>query len=264
MNLIRDAFMEDVQNLPDLRELAIDQVGIRDIRHPLRVVQRDGGIQHSVATVSMAVALSALVKGTHMSRFIELLNDQEDAMTVASFRCLLHTMVERLEARSGSISMRFPYFIKKEAPVSGVQSLLDYEYTLLGEIRPSGETAISLRILVPVTSLCPCSKKISQYGAHNQRSHVTITAHIAETMWVEDIIDLVEAQASAQLYGLLKRPDEKFVTEQAYDNPKFVEDMVRDIAGQLSRDTRIVNYTVECENFESIHNHSAFAVIYGK
>lgn len=264
MNLIRDAFMEDVQNLPDLRELAIDQVGIRDIRHPLTVVQRDGGIQHSVATVTMAVALSALVKGTHMSRFIELLNDQEEAMTVASFRSLLHTMVDKLEARGGSISMRFPYFVKKAAPVSGVESLLDYEYTLLGEIKPSGETNVSLRILVPVTSLCPCSKKISEYGAHNQRSHVTITAHISETLWVEDIIDLVEAQASSQLYGLLKRPDEKFVTEQAYDNPKFVEDMVRDIAGKLNRDERILSYQVECENFESIHNHSAFAVIVGK
>ncbi len=264
MNLIRDAFMEDVQNLPDLRELAIDQVGIRDIRHPLTVVQRDGGIQHSVATVTMAVALSPLVKGTHMSRFIELLNDQEEAMTVASFRSLLHAMVDKLEAMGGSISMRFPYFVKKAAPVSGVESLLDYEYTLLGEIKPSGETSVSLRILVPVTSLCPCSKKISQYGAHNQRSHVTVTAHINETLWMEDIIDLVEAQASSQLYGLLKRPDEKFVTEQAYDNPKFVEDMVRDIAGQLSRDERILKYQVECENFESIHNHSAFAVIYGK
>ncbi|MDP2246523.1 MAG: GTP cyclohydrolase, FolE2/MptA family, partial [Nitrosomonadales bacterium] len=156
------------------------------------------------------------------------------------------------------------YFVKKAAPVSGVERLLDYEYTLLGEIKPSGETVVSLRILVPVTSLCPCSKKISEYGAHNQRSHVTITAHINETLWVEDIIDLVEAQASSQLYGLLKRPDEKFVTEQAYDNPKFVEDMVRDIAGQLNRDKRILKYQVECENFESIHNHSAFAVIVGK
>jgi len=264
MNLIRDAFMEDVQNLPDLRELAIDQVGIRDIRHPIAIVQRDGGVQHSVATVSMSVALSPMVKGTHMSRFIELLNNQEEPLTVAGFRCLLDTMVEKLEARSGSVSMRFTYFVNKEAPVSGVKSLMDYEYTLHGEIRPSGETVVSLRILVPVTSLCPCSKKISQYGAHNQRSHVTVTAQIAETMWVEDIIDLVEGQASAQLYGLLKRPDEKFVTEQAYDNPKFVEDMVRDVAGQLSRDARILKYTVECENFESIHNHSAFAVIHGK
>ncbi len=264
MNLIRDAFMEDVQNLPDLRELAIDQVGIRDIRHPLAIVQRDGGVQHSVATISMSVALSPTVKGTHMSRFIELLNSQEEPLTVASFRCLLDAMIEKLEARAGSVSMRFTYFVNKEAPVSGVKSLMDYEYTLQGEIKPSGETAVSLRILVPVTSLCPCSKKISQYGAHNQRSHVTVTAQIAETMWVEDIIDLVEGQASAQLYGLLKRPDEKFVTEQAYDNPKFVEDMVRDVAGHLSRDARILKYTVECENFESIHNHSAFAVIHGK
>ncbi|MFA6179929.1 MAG: GTP cyclohydrolase FolE2 [Candidatus Methylopumilus sp.] len=263
MNLPRDAFIEDVQNLPDIRELAIDQVGIKGIRHPLRVAERAGGMQHTVATVSMSVALSPLVKGTHMSRFIEILNDYDQAITVSGFRALLQLMMEKLEVRSGSIEMRFPYFVNKTAPVSGVQSLLDYEYSLLGEIKPSGETIVSLRVLVPVTSLCPCSKKISQYGAHNQRSHVTITARIAEAMWVEDIIDLVEAQASSQLYGLLKRPDEKFVTEQAYDNPKFVEDMVRDIAGQISRDARIIDYTVECENFESIHNHSAFAVING-
>lgn len=264
MNLPRDAFIEDVQNLPDLRELAIDQVGIRGIRHPLKIAERAGGVQHTVATISMSVALSPLVKGTHMSRFVEILNDYDEALTIAGFRFLLQQMVDKLDVRSGNITLHFPYFVNKTAPISGVKSLLDYEYTLIGEIKPSGETAVSVKVLVPVTSLCPCSKKISQYGAHNQRSHATITAHIAETLWVEDIIDLVEAQASSQLYGLLKRPDEKFVTEQAYDNPKFVEDMVRDIAAQLARDARIVDYTVECENFESIHNHSAFAIIHSQ
>ncbi len=263
MNLPRDAFMEDVQNLPDIRQLAIDSVGIRGIRHPLKIAQRDGGVQHTVAHASMAVALSPLVKGTHMSRFVEMLNDHQVAISVSEFRSMLEYMVDKLDAASGSMELHFPYFVSKVAPVSGVRSLLDYEYSLLGEIKADGEILVSIRVLVPVTSLCPCSKKISSYGAHNQRSHVTITARLAESMWAEDIIDMVEAQASSQLYGLLKRPDEKFVTEQAYDNPKFVEDMVRDIAGQVGRDARIVDYTVECENFESIHNHSAFAIIRG-
>ena len=154
--------------------------------------------------------------------------------------------------------------MNKSAPVSGVKSLLDYEVSFIGDIKQDGSHKVTVKVLVPVTSLCPCSKKISSYGAHNQRSHVTVTAEINEFIWVEEIIDLVENQASAQLYGLLKRPDEKFVTEHAYDNPKFVEDMVRDIAAQLNNELRIGPYIVECENFESIHNHSAFAVIYGK
>jgi GTP cyclohydrolase I len=156
--------------------------------------------------------------------------------------------------------MAFPYFVNKAAPISGVKSLLDYEVTFIGEIHQD-RIDITVKVLVPVTSLCPCSKKISNYGAHNQRSHVTVTALINDFIWIEDIIDLVEEQASCQLYGLLKRPDEKFVTERAYDNPKFVEDMVRDVAAQLNEEKRIVAYTVESENFESIHNHSAYALI---
>ncbi|MEZ0209326.1 MAG: GTP cyclohydrolase FolE2, partial [Methylophilus sp.] len=173
---------------------------------------------------------------------------------------ILRQMVERLEAESGYVEMRFPYFINKAAPVSGVKSLLDYEVTFIGEIK-NGQFEITVQVMVPVTSLCPCSKQISNYGAHNQRSHVTVTALLNEFMWLEDLITLVEDQASCQLYGLLKRPDEKFVTERAYDNPKFVEDMVRDVAAQLNVEKRIVKYVVESENFESIHNHSAYALI---
>jgi GTP cyclohydrolase I len=209
---------------------------------------------------NMYVHLPHNFKGTHMSRFVEILNANEREISVENFESILREMVKRLEAESGHIEMTFPYFVNKTAPVSGVQSLLDYEVTFIGEIQ-DGNYQIMVKVLVPVTSLCPCSKKISAYGAHNQRSHVTITARINDFIWVEDIIKLVEDQASCQLYGLLKRPDEKFVTEHAYDNPKFVEDMVRDIAAQLNLEPRIDAYVVESENFESIHNHSAYALI---
>ena len=173
---------------------------------------------------------------------------------------MLREMAKKLEAESGHIEMTFPYFVQKKAPVSGVKSLMDYEVTFIGEIL-DGKESFTLKVLVPVTSLCPCSKKISEHGAHNQRSHVTITARISKFVWIEELIDLAENEASSQLYGLLKRPDEKYVTEHAYDNPKFVEDMVRDVAANLNRDQRIEGYVVESENFESIHNHSAYAMI---
>jgi GTP cyclohydrolase I len=170
-------------------------------------------------------------------------------------------MVERLEAETGHVEMSFPYFIDKVAPVSGVRSLMDYEITFIGEILCGGAYRQTIRVLVPVTSLCPCSKKISAYGAHNQRSHVTVTVTTNDFVWIEELVELVEAQASCELFGLLKRPDEKYVTERAYDNPKFVEDMVRDVAGVLNAEPRIDAYVVESENFESIHNHSAYALI---
>ena len=169
-------------------------------------------------------------------------------------------MSRRLEADTGHIEMSFPYFINKAAPISGVKSLMDYQVTFAGEIR-GGQDIMTIKVVVPVTSLCPCSKEISQYGAHNQRSHVTVTVRTNTFVWVEDMIDLVEKQASCELFGLLKRPDEKYVTERAYDNPKFVEDMVRDVAAALNKDDRIDAYVVESENFESIHNHSAYAMI---
>ncbi len=252
--------IEDVQNTPDVRHLAIDKVGIKSIRHPVKVKDKTGGVQHTVAMFNMYVHLPHNFKGTHMSRFVEILNMNEREISIENFESILREMVKRLEANSGHIEMTFPYFISKAAPVSGVKSLLDYEVTFIGEIK-NGEYSITVRVLVPVTSLCPCSKKISDYGAHNQRSHVTITAKINDFIWVEDLIRIVEEQASSELYGLLKRPDEKFVTEHAYDNPKFVEDMVRDVAAQLNLEDRIDAYVVESENFESIHNHSAYALI---
>ncbi|MDE2070800.1 MAG: GTP cyclohydrolase I FolE2 [Gammaproteobacteria bacterium] len=250
----------DVQASADTRRIPINQVGIKEIRYPIRVRERSGGEQHTIATFAMYVDLPHNFKGTHMSRFVEILNHHEREITVESFKEMITEMTERLGARSGHIEMRFPYFITKKAPVSGVQSLLDYDVTFIGE-RRDGQNCLRIRIVVPVTSLCPCSKEISAYGAHNQRSHVTVSCRTRGFVWLEELIDIVEREASSELYGLLKRPDEKFVTERAYDNPKFVEDMVRDIAMQLNADERIRGYTVESENFESIHNHSAYAMV---
>jgi len=250
----------DVQATPDTRRLAIDRVGIKAIRHPVKIRERSGGVQHTIAHFNMYVGLPHHFKGTHMSRFVEILNAHEREISPDTFRVMLREMVRKLEAESGHIEMTFPYFVAKKAPVSGVQSLMDYEVTFVGEVRDGKET-FTLKVLVPVTSLCPCSKKISERGAHNQRSHVTVTARTNEFVWIEEIVDIVERQSSSELYGLLKRPDEKFVTERAYDNPKFVEDLVRDVASVLNLDERIDAYVVESENFESIHNHSAYALI---
>ncbi|BAP55763.1 hypothetical protein THII_1466 [Thioploca ingrica] len=253
--------MPDVQGSADTRHIAIDKVGIKDIKHPIRVKDRSGREQHTIANFNMYVSLPHNFKGTHMSRFVEILNEHEYEITVDSFKDMLVEMTKRLEARAGHIEMAFTYFVIKLAPVSSVRSLLDYEVTFIGEITDD-KPVITVKVIVPVTSLCPCSKEISQYGAHNQRSHVTVTAKTNGFLWIEDLIDLVEKEASCQLYGLLKRPDEKYVTEYAYEHPKFVEDMVRDIATKLNKDPRVTAYVVESENFESIHNHSAYAMIH--
>ncbi len=257
---LQPAAIPDIQSTPDTRRLPIDKVGVKDLRHPVRVRDRSDGEQHTVATFNMYVRLPHDFKGTHMSRFVEVLNRPGREIGVASFHEMLTEMNARLDAGTGHIEMSFPYFVMKTAPVSGVQSLLDYQVTLIGEL--AGEQATTwLRVVVPVTSLCPCSKEISRYGAHNQRSHVTVSARLAGFVWIEELIDIVEQEASCELYGLLKRPDEKYVTERAYENPKFVEDMVRDVAARLNDDDRIAAYVIESENFESIHNHSAYALI---
>jgi GTP cyclohydrolase I len=260
MNFPQALAIPDVQSAIDDRRLAIDRVGIKGIRHPVRIGDKTGGIQHTVALFNMYVHLPHDFKGTHMSRFVEILNGHEREISVESFETILREMVERLEAESGRIEMSFPYFVNKAAPVSGVQSLLDYEVTFIGEI-DRGHYRFTVKVQVPVTSLCPCSKEISDYGAHNQRSHITVTARTRGFVWIEDLVHICEEQASCELFGLLKRPDEKFVTERAYDNPKFVEDIVRDIATVINGDQRIEAYIVESENFESIHNHSAYARI---
>jgi GTP cyclohydrolase I len=197
-----------------------------------------------------------------MSRFVEILSGNERTISVESFRTMLFEVASRLGAETGYIEMKFPYFVEKRAPVSGVASLMDYEVTFLGRVT-EGLDSHSTRVVVPATSLCPCSKKISAYGAHNQRTHITLTVESREMIWIEELIDIAEQHASSQLYSVLKRPDEKFVTEQAYDNPKFVEDLARDVAVSLNADPRVISYVVEVENFESIHNHSAYALIEG-
>jgi GTP cyclohydrolase I len=260
MNQPTTANIPDVQGRADKRNIAINKVGIKDIRHPVLVRDRSDGKQHTIATFNMYVFLPHHFKGTHMSRFVSILNDHEKEISVDSFKDMLKQMSEMLEADAGHIEMNFPYFVNKKAPVSGVESLMDYNVSLIGEIK-DGKTETRIKVQVPVTSLCPCSKSISDYGAHNQRSHVTVNVKTSGFMWIEEIIDLVEEEASCELFGLLKRPDEKHVTERAYDNPKFVEDMVRDVAVRLNEDDRILAYVLESENFESIHNHSAYALI---
>jgi GTP cyclohydrolase IB len=251
----------DVQGSADWRQLPINQVGIKSVRHPIRVLDKSSGVQHTIATFNMYVGLPHNFKGTHMSRFLEILNGYEGEISVENFESMLRDMVKRLEAETGRVEMSFPYFINKQAPISGVKSLMDYEVTFTGNVLPGGVYQQTTKVVVPATSLCPCSKEISERGAHNQRSHITVTARTNTFVWIEDLVQMVEAQASCEVYGLLKRTDEKYVTERAYDNPKFVEDIIRDVAGVLNADTRIDAYVAEAENFESIHNHSAYALI---
>jgi GTP cyclohydrolase I len=251
--------VEDVQSRADTRRIPINRVGIKDIRHPVKVKDRSAGEQHTVATFNMYVNLPHNFKGTHMSRFVEVLH-REREISVDSFQQMLIEMTTRLNAEAGHIEMSFPYFVMKRAPVSGVESFMDYQASLIGEIK-HGVASMWIKVVVPVTSLCPCSKKISDRGAHNQRSHVSIRTRLREHMWIEELIDIAESEASCELWGILKRPDEKYVTEHAYDNPKFVEDIVRDVAMRLNAESRVAAYVVESENFESIHNHNAYALI---
>jgi GTP cyclohydrolase IB len=261
MNAPDHFLLPDIQARRDMRNIAIDRVGVRAILHPIQVESESLGLQHTVASIDMYVGLAGEEKGTHMSRFLELLGEHRGSFDAGALRSLMAKMLERLGASSGYIEMRFPYFVSKRAPVSGVQSLLDYKVVLRAQASEAVGSTSSVEICAPVTSLCPCSKEISDYGAHNQRSELTIRVELDGSMQIEELIRVAEQEASCEVFGLLKRPDEKWVTERAYDNPKFVEDLVRDIALRLDGDDRITRYTVESENFESIHNHSAYARI---
>jgi len=252
--------IEDVQARADSRRIPINKVGIKDVYHPVRVKDRSSGEQHTIANFNMYVALPHNFKGTHMSRFVELLHGNEREISVESFRDILAQMTEKLNAQTGHIEMEFPFFVMKKAPVSGVESLMNYQASLIGELH-NGVSELWLKVVVAATSLCPCSKDISKYGAHNQRSHITIKAKVDGHMWLEELIDIAESEASCEVFGILKRADEKHVTERAYENPKFVEDIVRDVAVRMNNEERVRAYVVEAENFESIHNHSAYALI---
>jgi GTP cyclohydrolase I len=262
---LKNSAMPDVQSSVDHRNIAIDRVGIRGVRHPIQV-KATQGVQPSVATIDLDVALPSDKKGTHMSRFVALLQEHQAPLDAAELRTMASKMLPLLEAEAGQISLKYTHFINKTAPISGVQSLLDYDITWLAlakKVNDGVQVDLRLQAVVPVTSLCPCSKEISKYGAHNQRSHVTMNVELnnGQELSIEDLVQIAEAEASCELWGLLKRPDEKFVTERAYDNPKFVEDLVRDVANRLKADARIKSFVVEAENFESIHNHSAYALI---
>ncbi len=263
MNAPENIFLPDVQASADTRRLAIQNVGVRGLRYPLQIESGSGEVLSTVASLTMTVGLPPEVKGTHMSRFVELLEGRNGKLTQQGLFLMMEEMLLRLDAESGRIELAFPYFIRKKAPVSGVESLLDYDVTLIIDKQPGEYTSLTLRVVTAVTSLCPCSKKISDYGAHNQRSHITLEARLAEPMNIEELVRIAEEEASCEVFGLLKRPDEKWVTERAYDNPKFVEDLVRDIALRLMDEPRIAAWKVISENFESIHNHSAYAELYG-
>ena len=263
MNAPERIFLPDVQSSADTRALAIQRVGVRGLRYPISLRTVWGDVRHTVATLEMTVSLPPEVKGTHMSRFVEILEAERDPLDLSGLQVMFVEMLERLEASEGRIEMAFPYFLRKAAPVSGVESLLDIDAALMIEKRAGADTTVTLKVVAPVTSLCPCSKKISDYGAHNQRSNITITAKLREDVSIEELVRVAEDESSCEVFGLLKRPDEKWVTERAYDNPKFVEDLVRDIALRLGCDPRIESWVVESENFESIHNHSAYALIVG-
>jgi len=252
--------IEDVQARADSRRIPINKVGIKDVYHPVRVKDRASVEQHTIANFNMYVALPHNFKGTHMSRFVEVLHMNEREISVESFRDILAEMTEKLDAQSGHIEMSFPFFVMKKAPMSGVESLMNYQASLIGELH-NGKPELWLKVVVAATSLCPCSRDISKYGAHNQRSHITIKAKVDSHMWLEELIDIAEEEASCEVYSILKRADEKYVTERAYENPKFVEDIVRDVAVRMNKEDRVRAYVVEAENFESIHNHSAYALI---
>lgn len=267
MNSLIDSavVMPDVQSSADTRHMPIQRVGVRGVRYPMLIAAANAPALPTVANWELTVALSAQEKGTHMSRFVALLETHRSTpMTPVLFCEMAQDMLPLLNAEKGDIAATFPYFINKVAPVSGVASLMDYEVKWLA--RASAQAVqFELTFMVPVTSLCPCSKAISEYGAHNQRSHVTVNVVFDNVAGIDldALIATVEQQASCELWGLLKRTDEKFVTERAYENPKFVEDLVRDVAVHIKAVAGVQRFRVEAENFESIHNHSAYAVVEG-
>ena len=251
--------MEDIQNNIDYRNIDIDQVGVKGIRYPITVLDKDMGEQQTVAEINMYVNLPRYYKGTHMSRFVEILNEHSRRISLQNFSEILEDMKERLNAESAHMEITFPYFINKAAPVTGAEGLMEYRCTFKGSLNNGSDLIIMIR--VPISTLCPCSKEISDFGAHNQRGEVRVQVRFKKFVWIEDLIKLVEGSASSDVFSVLKREDEKYVTERAYQNAMFVEDIVRDIALKLKKDPNITWFAVESENYESIHNHNAYASI---
>lgn len=253
--------MKDIQNEHDHRNIPIDKVGIKNLKYPITVLDRKNAIQHTVASISMYVDLPHNYKGTHMSRFVEMLHLFRPEVSLKKISVILEQMKKYLNALSANIEVTFPYFIEKTAPISKSPGLMDYLCSFLGSSDANGKIDLVSVILVPISSVCPCSKEISSSGAHNQRGQVRLSTRFNKFIWIEDMIELVEAVASSEVYSVLKRVDEKYVTETGYENPKFVEDIVRDVAEKLKQDSNITWFSVSAENFESIHNHSAYASI---
>ena len=253
--------MQDIQSKKGETEIDIDKVGVSDISFPIKILRKgEKEYQTSPAKINMYVNLPRQFKGTHMSRFIEILNETGNVFTMNNMGKILWTITEHLNADSAHMELAFEYYIVKTAPVSGKQSLMNYQCRFIGDYSESGEEFM-LEVTVPVTTLCPCSKEISKHGAHNQRSEVTVQVRFFELVWIEDIVSVVEKCASCELYTLLKREDEKFITERAYENPRFVEDMVRVVAEELLKDNNITWLSVQSKNYESIHNHNAYAYV---
>ncbi len=249
----------DIQNQKDDRNIDIDKVGVKDIRYPITVLDKETKTQQTVALINMYVNLPRDYKGTHMSRLVEILNEHNRRISIQNFSDILSTMKERLNAESAQIEISFPYFVMKLSPVTRSQGLMEYQCTFKGSLNKGKDLVVMIN--VPINTLCPCSKEISNFGAHNQRGEVRLQVRFNKFIWIEDLIKLVEESAPSDIYSVLKREDEKYVTEKAYQNPKFVEDIVRDIASKLDRDPNITWFAVESENFESIHNHNAYAFI---
>jgi len=252
--------LQDTQSRPDRRGIAIDRVGVRGLRYPIQVRDKARKLQHTIATTTLTVDLPHHFKGTHMSRFVEVLNEFGPVLHVDNIRTILRDLSVRLDSGNAHVTFEFPFFLEKRAPVTGAVGLMDYVVRFDATLE-KGRTDFVVTVIVPVTTLCPCSKAIAERGAHNQRGHVTYGIRSKKPIWIEDMIALVEASASSELYSLLKRPDEKAVTERAYDRPVFVEDLVRNVAARSNRDRNITWYRVEAENFESIHNHNAYALV---
>ncbi len=252
--------LKDTQNEPDHRNIAIDRVGVKNLRYPMRIRDKAHAEQHTIASVALTVDLPERFKGTHMSRFVEALNACGAELHIDRVRGLLEMLADRLHAECAHVDFEFPYFMEKAAPVSGIKGLIDYNVRFNATLK-QGVFDFVATVIVPVATLCPCSKSISERGAHNQRGEVTFAVRSTQPVWIEDLIQLVEQSASCELYSVLKRPDEKAVTERAYDNPVFVEDLVRNVAVRANREEAITWYKVEAENFESIHNHNAYALV---
>jgi GTP cyclohydrolase I len=256
-----DDRLSDIQNTRDHRNINIDKVGVKNIRYPITVLDREHGRQQTVASIDMFVNLPKEFKGTHMSRFIEILNEYHGEIHIRNFGTILETMKIRLQAESAHLDITFPYFLEKRSPVSATSGLMEYGCRLTGSLSAESGHDLVAQVSVPITTVCPCSKDISDFGAHNQRGVVRLAVRFKRFVWLEELIQCAEAEASCEVYSVLKRPDEKYVTERAHENPKFVEDVVRDIASSLEADPNITWYSLDAENFESIHNHSAYAFI---